>query len=286
MEIFQSEDWFANKTIVLVGDLLQLPPVKGKCIFETPNDHKFATLCQDSNLWRQFEVFELNYNHRQGDGNAWANILNEIRMGVVTEETVNIIEERRVEGDHDEYTTCHVFFKNEDVAYHNTKMLNSLDSELMEFNAIETLPRGYIPYIHPDGRIDNTQFLKTLSLKVNARVVLIYNVNTPDGLVNGAMGTLIGFWKDASERVQYVIVSFDSPSTGEIQRKKYPNISYKYQERNGTPIGKESLEYEIGKRKSKMTKASARAKVLQFPLRLAWASTAHKMQVSTLNYFQ
>ena len=96
MEIFQSEDLFANKTIMLVGDLLQLPPVKGKCIFQTPNDHKFETLCQEADLWKQFEVFELCHNHRQGEGNTWASILNEIREGIVSEETVRLLERRWV----------------------------------------------------------------------------------------------------------------------------------------------------------------------------------------------
>ena len=190
MEIFQSEDLFANKTIMLVGDLLQLPPVKGKCIFQTPNDHKFATLCQEADLWKQFEVFELCHNHRQGEGNTWASILNEIREGIVSEETISLLESRWVADDHDEYTTCHVFYTNADVSDHNTKMLNSLDSELFEFAAVQSLPRGYISYIQSHGTIDGTQFMKTLSLKVNARVVLIWNVNTPDGMVNGAMGTV------------------------------------------------------------------------------------------------
>ena len=41
-EVFQSKDLFANKSIILVGDLLQLPPVKGKFVFERPVTLKFS----------------------------------------------------------------------------------------------------------------------------------------------------------------------------------------------------------------------------------------------------
>ena len=41
-EIFQSDDLFANKSVLLVGDLLQLPPVRNgsRYIFETPSSKK------------------------------------------------------------------------------------------------------------------------------------------------------------------------------------------------------------------------------------------------------
>ena len=45
----------------------------------------------------------------------------------------------------------------------------------------------------PHGTIENTNFLQELNLKVGSRIMIIYNVNIPDGLVNGQMGTVIGF---------------------------------------------------------------------------------------------
>ena len=67
-EVFQSKDLFANKSIILVGDLLQLPPVKGKFVFERPVTLKFSVFFDVNSLWHSFEFQELLQNHRQGDG--------------------------------------------------------------------------------------------------------------------------------------------------------------------------------------------------------------------------
>ena len=51
MEIFISDDLFANKTVILVGNLMQLPPVRGQYIFQTPKDLKFAALSKEAEIW-------------------------------------------------------------------------------------------------------------------------------------------------------------------------------------------------------------------------------------------
>ena len=75
-------------------------------------------------------------------------------------------------------------------------------------------------------------------------------------------------------------VQFDDPNVGSNQRRKYSRISKNYQEVNGTPIFKEPLEYQLGSRNG--FSHTAKAKLRQFPLRLAYAMTAHKMQVCLL----
>ena len=278
-QIFQSEDPFANKTIILVGDLLQLKPVMADYIFDKPEDPHKASYYEVAQLWNQFEVFQLKHNHRQGEGNAWANTLNEIRKGIVTEDTMKLLESRVVSENHDEYETCHVMYRNLDVSDHNDKMLNLLkNTDLVEISAIETNPKGFTSFTTPYGTIGDSQFMRVLRLKIGARVVVIININTPDGLVNGAMGTVIGFERNMKHQVECIMVAFDSSDCGEIQRAKYPKISSKYKGSKGTPIFPYELEYQIGKKKN--SRPSPKAKVLQFPLRLAWASTAHKMQVS------
>ena len=70
---------------------------------------------------------------------------------------------------------------------------------------------------------------------------------------------------------------FDFEKSGEIQRSKYPHLTDKYKHVNGTPIFKTEVEYQVKSKNGWIQPAAA--KLHQFPIRLAWAQTAHKMQV-------
>ena len=72
---------------------------------------------------------------------------------------------------------------------------------------------------------------------------LSFNINLIDGLVNGAMGTVVGFDHNTKGHLEFVIVSFDQPSCGEQQRQEFHRISSKYQKDNGTPIPRHELEH-------------------------------------------
>ena len=281
-EIFQSDDMFANKSVVLVGDLLQLPPVQNgsSYVFQAPKNSQFASYYYANDLWQQFEVFNLEHNHRQGEGNTWANVLNEIREANVTPEIEQLLRSRLTgPDDHNELTTCHVFYRNEDVEAHNHKMLDLLPSHPVEIPAVENLPGKYVPILTSYGTIDKSGFMRILFLKLRARVIMISNVSTTDGLVNGATGNILDFITNEKGLVDCIIVVFDSEDCGREQRIRYPEISEKYKADNGTPVFRKDVEYQTGKSKHKH---GGKAKVLQFPLRLAWAMTAHKMQVKSI----
>ena len=144
-----------------------------------------------------------------------------------------------------------------------------------EFMSIATVqgPKGY-KYKVTNGGIETTNFREKLRLKVGSRVSLIINLNVIDDLVNGALGTVVGIESNHQNEMEAIIVKFDQDKTGRAQRQKYPKLSAKYTNSNGTPILKYNLEYLIRKGNA------ARAKVSQFPICLAWAFTAHKTQVS------
>merc|ERR1711860_130960 len=59
-EILISDDYFGGCAVLLVGDLLQLPPVKGRKIFSKPiSDKNISLWSSDKNLWSSFEVVTL-----------------------------------------------------------------------------------------------------------------------------------------------------------------------------------------------------------------------------------
>ena len=235
-------------------------------------------------LWEQFKVIVLKENHRQGEGSKWTETLNRIRIGEPNEEDIKLLESRVVKKPPLEDNVLHVFYKNDDVNEHNIKMLNTLKTELVENKAI-TLPKKYKPPIN-NGRIAKTQYMENLQLKVGARVKLIANILTLDKLVNGSLGKIVGFEfkndKEGKAQLACVVVELDDPKAGEIWREKYKGLSSKYGQQNGTPIMIVEQEYEL---KSKTGKShAAKGKVIQFPIKLAWASTAHGVQVILLEH--
>ena len=125
------------------------------------------------------------------------------------------------------------------------------------------------------GTIEDTGFLDKLEVKVDARVMLIHNVNTSDGLTNGAQGTVIKVLTDG-EKVRYIVVKFDNKKVGALQRQKFKFLSSKCDLSEETPIERFSFSYTLG---DTSKNHAARATVLQFPLRLCWALTAHKVGI-------
>ena len=275
------KNFFANISVVLVGDLLQLPPVNASYVFKKPrNSHFSSDVCS---LWDSFEPIILQKNHRQGEGKAWASLLNRFREGEISEEDKKVLQSRLTENAHLEQDTMHIMYTNLEVAKHNDEVLKTIEAPLVTIKAKLTGPKAQIS---TDGRVASTQFLETLKIKQGARCVLTWNVSTVDDLVNGSSGTIVGieFKKLSKDKnVEAIIVSLDDKNAGQNQRQKYKRLSEKYKSVNGTPILRHELEYNVPKGKGSSSH-EASAKVEQFPIRIFYASTAHKMQVS--RFFQ
>ena len=110
--------------------------------------------------------------------------------------------------------------------------------------------------------------------------MLTYNVDTADRLTNGTTGVVLGFVKD-DDRVNFVLMEVDDVKYGQAARKKHSQLLEQRGMPQATPIKKLCFEYNLGKSKKHHT---AKAKVFQFPITLAWALTAHKCQGQTIKY--
>ena len=279
--------------MLLVGDLLQLPPVLAKQIFSVPNNvHHKALYNSSQNLWNAFEVVHLKVNKRQGEGD-WNDVLNRYRKGEQTADDNKLLETRRTKHFKNKSLedAIHVYFKNADVSEYNKNKLSKIDSELITIHAdIFDIP-GYTSKTSDWGTIESTKFMKHLDIKKDARVMLIHNIKDEisDGLVNGAVGTATDFiFKDVNgqNKIIGVLVNFDDPTIGQYRIKKYKNMSElkKAQNENSLPVFKKDgiVDYSptsLGKSKKKH---GAKCTLIQVPLVLAWASTGHKMQGKTV----
>ena len=108
-----------------------------------------------------------------------------------------------------------------------------------------------------------------LKIAVNARVMLTANVDVSDGLVNGAMGSVVCVITDNKNEVNVILIYFDNANVGLkcIQTSSYKNVYPK-----AVPISKHEVKFLArGKKGAEVTR-------LQFPLTLAWATTIHKVQ--------
>ena len=230
---------------------------------------------QKENLWRKIthDPIVLEHNHRQGEGSEWANALNRFRVGKYTQDDIKLLRKRVTSKKFEIREAEHVAFTNKEVNDHNQKMMSQLPSKEYVMRAKKAGPRGYRFKTNPDtGNVDTTSFKDQLVLKVEARVNLVHNINTVDDLVNGSVGTVVGIETLPNGSVDSVVVVFDDKKAGVEQRRKLYYVSKKYIAQNGTPIRKHDLEYFTG------SEGGVRAKVTQFPLTLAYASTCHKMQ--------
>ncbi len=69
---------FGGIPVLVVGDLAQLPPVEGDLVFYSP-------------LWKSFFPLFLKLSHCQQSDNNFYNILQEVRIGKLSKEIINLI---------------------------------------------------------------------------------------------------------------------------------------------------------------------------------------------------
>ena len=73
--------------------------------------------------------------------------------------------------------------------------------------------------------------------------MLTYNIDTSDGLTNGARGELIGVQVDEKGAVRKLIIKFEKESIGQERRSKFPDIQKRY--KGGTIIEKVKFSFSI-----------------------------------------
>ena len=140
------------------------------------------------------------------------------------------------------------------------------------------MAKSYKPRIDKiTGRIGDTQYVDELYLKIGARVMLIFNLGVSDLLCNGSIGTVIGIETNQKDVVIGLMVKFDNPSAGKESRKLNPMMSVKYLD--GTLIKKKEQDYSLARSQGLI---SSTAKLIQYPIVLAWAVTVHNFQGQTV----
>ena len=146
--------------------------------------------------------------------------MNRFRIGEFTEEDEETLKKRVTLEPFLEQDAAHVMYTNKEVTQHNQKMIDSSNAKEFILTAIKTVPKGYTCKVDKDtGNIDKTNFKDKLVIKIGVRVSLVFNINTVDELVNGALGTVIALESNSEGNVESIIVQFDQDSAGFQQRE-------------------------------------------------------------------
>ena len=297
-EVMRNDEIFADKAVLLSGDLLQIPPTKQRPIYTEPNVlHNLALFRSDMNLWNSFESVHLLVNKRQG-ACPWKETLDHIRLGEMNDDDMKLLETRKISNE--EYKdknlddALHLFYTNQEVNDHNSAMITKLEGISTKIKAdIRGYPRGFYPAFK-NGFVEQSRMQDVLELKLQAKVILNFNIDISDSLVNGVTGVIIGyeFRKNPPKYREHlpgshlhaVIVKFSDPEVGAELRKrslKNSDLSNRtkklIKEDNGIPIYRK-IQFTNPQRFSNNSECC----VEQFPLNLFYSSTIHKIQGTTI----
>ena len=283
-EIKQKPDLpFGGVAVYFFGDLLQLPPVMAKFPFQEPKNENFKLAHALDPLWETFDVIKLTHNHRQGEDKMFAEILNRIRVGQETDDDLKIL------------STCvcprndpsipenslYIFATNDKVNKMNEFCLEQLDTEefVSDAKVAHKNLKNYIPKTKNDGSIIDTGLQRTFKFKIGAKVMLTVNLRTSDGLTNGAFGQIVGYQLNSDNFPKTIHVHFYNEKVGKETRKNHPELQVLYPGKLITPIDIYEKTFNIG---NKYSSTSSTATAMQFPLKLSFAVTAHKVQGQTI----
>lgn len=263
-------------SVFVFGDLFQLQPVRGRYVFQKPSDPQNAISCELRNIWQMFTVVILEENHRQGDDKSYADLLNRLRVGNITDEDLKVLETRVRSEDHEDIKNhsddLHIYGTNKKVNARNEKEIEKTTGRMYTIKAANNsrMIRNFKPTVDSAKNVKNTPLQAVLKVKIGIQVILVWNVDVADGLVNGSRGILLDIEMAKDEKsVKKMIVKFHNKKHGADKRARDP--CHKYPE--ATYIYPYTHQYHLG---------GSTATCQQFPLKMAAGLTSHKIQGQTV----
>jgi ATP-dependent DNA helicase PIF1 len=256
---------------VFCGDFYQLGPVQP--------DKETKFLFEDQ-VWGQTidaSVY-LTEVYRQTESD-FVSMLHRIRVGDVDNDMIKKISATSAHALHNKLgikpTT--LFCMNKDVDAINKASLDRLKTA-----AKVELP--HYDYFENDAykKLYEKSFTlpKDLELKVGAQVMLLININTEDGLVNGSRGVVVGMFDQLADEDKGLV-----DENGKMfDRPPYDGIKVLFLDGKTRIIKAHKQAFKDGDDGS--SDMPDRAYRIQYPLKLAYALTIHKSQGLSIDYLE
>ena len=182
---------FGGIQLIVVGDFLQLPPVKTDAY------------CFRAATWNECIVYVayLKQNMRQ-ENRVFQQILSEIRMGIVSDLSKEVLQKRvGAKVGNEKIRPTQIFSLKVDVDGVNEKNLRALinkENKIVKYTAKDSFMCPYI--LNDETKSQHIGFVNTncqgrqfLELAVGAQVMLTINLDPESGLVNGSVGVIVKF---------------------------------------------------------------------------------------------
>ena len=280
--VFGNYEPFGGKHVICFGDLYQLPPVRDSWIFES--SYKGLEVFTE-NIWtEEFQIYELTETMRQKDGGNFADILNRMRLGNVTQNDLDILKSREipVEESMEMVNVMHIFATNQGVRDFNALCFQGCPNEKYTVTSVDrTIEKlqpeqieeaeGYLVNSTDTGGLE-----RNLELAIGLLYDLTYNINVPDGLVNGASGYLRHVqFTETNDRPIALWLEFEEESIGLNQRTIYRRYKSTDTGNLWTPIFARTSDFQI-------VEMNLSVQRTQFPVKQSTGKTIHKSQGSTV----
>ena len=144
-DIKHSREPFGGVSIIAIGDLYQLQPVKGMFIFMDLR-HNYGPIA--TNLWCEyFTMYELGEIMHQKDDKEFAELLNRLHIGKHTTDDLNLLSSRTtMEEQKDQLSDIPYFFPTRKmVARYNDMVLQNTMEQKITITAIDIPPNDISP---------------------------------------------------------------------------------------------------------------------------------------------
>jgi ATP-dependent DNA helicase PIF1 len=182
---------FGGIQLIVVGDFCQLSPVKTDAY------------CFHATTWNECIVYvaNLKQNMRQ-ENQIFQQILNEIRMGIVSDLAKEVLQKRvGAKVGNEKIIPTQIFSLKVDVDGVNEKNLRALineENKIVRYTAKDSFVSPYI--LNDETKSQHISFVNTncqgrqfLELAVGAQVMLTINLDPESGLVNGSRAVIVKF---------------------------------------------------------------------------------------------
>lgn len=211
-----------------------------------------------TNLWfDNFSMFELNTIMRQADNKPFAELLNRLREGNHTDSDITILREHIVDKQSISYPyeAPHLFATNDKVRAYNFEMINKCQKPVYVIKAKDRVigstsagMKAKILETFHNNKQHTAQLPNTLEIAEGIYYELTVNLNTEDGLINGASCKvkLIEIEKLETEASGVIWVDFDDSNVGRDFRNDHKHLYKNKHNKQWLPIQPVVKQYAAG----------------------------------------